>query len=155
MDSLFALTPAGYERLQAEYKMLSGERMMTLIARIEEAKSGADLVENTELLSALEELKNLNARISRLSYVLNHAELISSVEQDGYVHLGSRVTIQFQDEEAESFYLVGTIEADPDAGFLSDASPLGQAVLNRLSSPEYLEFETPGGIRKFRILHVE
>ena len=150
-----AITPAGRARLEAELALLNGEKKMALIERLEEAKSGAELFENSELLLALEDFKLLNQRIARLRSLLDHACLIEDPVQDGVIRLGSRITIQFEDDEPECYVLVGSIEADPTAGFVSDASPLGLLLLNQSASETPITFQTPDGPRMIRILKVQ
>lgn len=130
MKKVFRLTQAGVDELKEELKELVGERA-GVAERIKEARELGDLSENAEYQSAREEQDRLESRISELEHILQNAQIIKVSKNNGKVRLGSAVKLKNHHGKPEQFQVVGTMEADPLNGKISDESPIGQALLGK------------------------
>jgi len=129
MKKLFNLTREGADELRAELDKLIGTRVV-IAERIKQARALGDLSENAEYQTAREDQDRLEAKISELDYVLSNMQIIKKPKVDGQVRLGS--TVKLKDGGApKKFQVVGTMEADPGRGKLSDESPIGKALLGK------------------------
>lgn len=133
----FILTETGLEGLKREYQKLVGEERPQVVDRIQRAREFGDLAENSEYDAAKEAQSLLEARIFELQEVLHHAEVIASVQKNDFVLIGSKVTVQMNDEEHE-FTIVGSMEANPADQKISNDSPVGKALLG-LKTGEAIE----------------
>ncbi len=123
---------------------------------IKEARSFGDLSENSEYDEAKTEQGKLYSKIAELRALVENAEIIeiADVTHDA-VAIGSRVKIlDLSDETEESYQIVGSQEANPMFGRISEESPLGRVLLGSREGDE-VTFEAPAGTMKFRILTVE
>ncbi len=128
MKKLFKLTQSGIDELKEEHKGLVSQRG-GIAERIKDARSLGDLSENAEYQSAREEQDRLESRIGELEHILQYAQVIKTQKSDK-VRLGSTVKLK-NDGKTPEFQIVGTIEADPMHGKVSDESPIGQALLGK------------------------
>jgi len=129
MKKQFRLTQAGLDELKKEMKGLLSQRL-AIADRIKQARELGDLSENAEYQSAREEQDRLESRISEVDYVLQNTQIIKKPKADGHVRLGSVVTLKDGGKPKE-FQVVGTMEADPLSGKVSDESPIGVALLGK------------------------
>jgi transcription elongation factor GreA len=147
------VTQRGLERLEQELEQLKTAKRRDLAERLHEVIEDGELDEN----AAYETLKNeqafLEGRILDLEGLIGRARLIRVSEDPGKVSLGSSVELQSPDGAVERFTLVGAAEADPRHGYISYASPLGSALLDKTSGEE-VTFQTPDGMRRYLILSV-
>jgi transcription elongation factor GreA len=95
----------------------------------------------------------MNRRIRTLEDILRGARLIEHAERDGKVHLGNTVVVQTNGDGPETYTLVGSAEAEPGEGFISNESPLGQALLDQAIGND-VTVMTPDGELHFHILAV-
>ena len=128
MKKLFKLTQAGIDELKTEHKSLVAERG-PVAERIKLARELGDLSENAEYQTARDEQDRLEARISEIEHILQNVEVIKK-PKGGLVSLGSTVKLKGNGITKE-FQVVGTIEADPLNGKVSDESPIGQALMGK------------------------
>jgi transcription elongation factor GreA len=147
------LTADGLARLQAELDELTRVRRPEVIARIKAAKELGDLRENADYTAAREEQSFLEGRIQAIEAQLRHAVVVDAAADAGRVVFGSRVTVESHGEEL-TFTIVGPTESDPRAGRISNASPVGRALLGRAVGDEAI-VETPGGDVHYRVLAVD
>ena len=147
------LTPEGEARLKAELIELTGIRREELAQRLRSAIQMGDLSENADYHKAKEDQGFLEGRIQEIEAVLRTAVIIENKHTD-YVTVGSHVTVQEEDFDPETYYVVGAKEADPRNGKISNESPIGAALMNHKVGDE-VQAETPGGKLKFKILKVE
>jgi len=147
------LTPEGEARLKAELIELTGIRREELAQRLRSAIQMGDLSENADYHKAKEDQGFLEGRIQEIGAVLRTAVIIENKHTD-YVTVGSHVTVQEEDFDPETYYVVGAKEADPRNGKISNESPIGAALMNHKVGDE-VQAETPGGKLKFKILKVE
>jgi len=150
------LTEDGRRRLEEELHFLRTVRRAEIAQRIREAKREGDVSENAGYEDAKHEQALIEGRIEELERLLKHAVPITaeSAEQPGVVTLGCRVTICEEGGEPEVYQIVGSAEADPLAGRISNQCPLGQALLGRHAG-EVVVVRTPSGPMRVRVLRVE
>ena len=149
------LTPEGKDRLKAELADMVGAQRGELAQRLRSAIQMGDLSENADYHKAKEDQAFLEGRIQELQYILSNAVII---EDDGkpknLVVVGAHVTIQEDNYPAETYHLVGAKEADPRNGKISNASPIGSALLNHRVG-DVVKADAPGGTLKLKILKIE
>jgi transcription elongation factor GreA len=130
MKKLFRLTQEGVDELKQEHTGLVSQRG-AVADRIKQARELGDLSENAEYQTAREEQDRLESRISELEHVLQNLEVIKLSRSNSEVRLGSVVELKNGNGKPERFQVVGTLEADPMNGKISDESPIGQALLGK------------------------
>jgi len=146
------LSAAGLERLQTEHAELLGRRP-GVVARIRAAKELGDLKENSDYTAAREEQSFLEGRIQAVEDQLRRAVVVDAPSDGSRVVLGSRVRVE-NDGEEQVFTIVGTTESDASAGRISQASPVGKALLGRSAGDDAV-VRTPGGEIRYRVLAIE
>ncbi|HUG48003.1 MAG TPA: transcription elongation factor GreA [Candidatus Limnocylindria bacterium] len=124
------LSADGLQRLEAELEQLRSAVRPGVIARVKAARELGDLRENSEYESARKEQSFVEGRIQALEQLIKSTVLVRDTPAGDTVVIGSTVTV-VQDGEEHTFELVGSSEADPAAGRISYASPVGQALLGR------------------------
>jgi transcription elongation factor GreA len=149
MNKQFRLTKEGVAELQAELAALIAERG-PVAERIKTAREFGDLSENAEYQSARQEQEKNDARIAEIEHILHNSELIKAPKTATSVRLGSQVELKSKDGKKKSFQVVGTVEADPLEGKISDESPLGQAVLGKKVGDE-VQIVTPAETTSYKI----
>ncbi len=148
----FLLTKEGVAELQTEHDTLVAERV-EVADRIKTAREFGDLSENAEYQSARQEQEKLENRISELEYILQSAEIITKPKGDNKVQIGSHVKLKNSTGKAKDFQVVGTVEADPLNGKISDESPIGQALLGKKLG-EAVEIKTPADTTTYKIVEI-
>lgn len=156
MAKEFKITSSRLRELETELNYLKTTREKEVAEQIAEARSFGDLSENSEYDEAKNEQAKLYGRIAEIENVMANAIVIDETEEDnGTVTLGS--TIQVEDLEfgdREVFTIVGSQEADPDLGRLSDDSPFGRASLGKKIG-DTIEFNAPAGVVRYKVLGIE
>lgn len=148
------MTAEGLEKLQAELQMLRDVKRPEIAAMIKDAKDAGDISENAGYDEAKEKQAFVEGRIQELEQILKRAEIIADGAGDGTIVVGSRVTIVEEGEEAENFRIVGSAEADPTKGTISNESPLGKALIGKTVS-DVVEIVTPNGTPlRFTVIQV-
>ena len=153
MNQPMYLTPEGAEKLRAELKELTGPRREELSRRLRSAIQMGDLSENADYHKAKEDQAFLEGRIQEIEAVLRTAVIVEKTKSD-VVTVGSTVTVQEENFDPETYYVVGAKEADPRSGKISNESPIGRALMDHKVG-DVVEAETPGGKLKFKILKIE
>jgi transcription elongation factor GreA len=149
------LTKEGEARLRAELEQLEGPARTDLARRLREAIQMGDLSENADYIAAKEEQGFLEGRIQELKYILRNAVIIeNNGNHSGVVDVGTTVTIQEDDYSPEVYYIVGSKEADPANGRISNESPIGKALMGKRVG-DVVPVETPGGVIHFQITKIE
>ncbi len=151
MKKLFRLTQAGVDELQAELDTLVAKRPGIADA-IKTARELGDLAENAEYQSARAEQDRNEARISEIQNIITNVEIIKKPRGARQVQLGSVVKLK-SDGKAKEFQIVGTVEADPLSGKISDESPIGQALIGKKEG-EFAEIVTPTDTTKYKIVDI-
>lgn len=150
MPEIKFLTHEGYEKLQQELLYLSTTRRAEVADRIRVAKEDGDVTENAGYESAKSEQSFVEGRIQTLQEILKYAQIIEHNGRFDTVTVGATVVVREEDSAPETFQIVGSAEANPKEGRISNASPLGQALLGRKVG-DVVEVNTPGGIASFAI----
>ncbi len=149
------LTESGLQQLEEELEYLKTKKRKEVSEKIKVALGFGDLSENSEYDEAKNEQAQVEARIVSLENMLKNAVVIDESERDtSKVGLGATVVlhdIEF-DEDLE-YKIVGSTEADPDEGKLSDESPLGKALLGK-GEGETVDVDAPMGIIQYKILKI-
>jgi transcription elongation factor GreA len=151
-EMIMFMTEKGFAKIEANLDRLKQKRI-DLAEQLADTLDGGDSIDNTEYLLLREEAALLEERIIELEEILRHAELIACGEPDGKVHLGNTVAIQSNGGPVESYTIVGRAEADPSAGYISNESPLGRALLEQAIGDD-ISVKTPDGELDFKILAV-
>ena len=147
------LTIEGEAKLKIELAELTGPKREDLARRLRSAIQMGDLSENADYHKAKEDQAFLEGRIQEIEAILRTATIVEKKHSD-VVTVGSNITIQEEDFDPETFYLVGAKEADPRNGKISNESPFGKALMDHKVG-DIVEAETPSGKIKLKILKVE
>ncbi len=150
--SEFLLTAAGMATLRDELHELSTTKRVELAQRLKEAKADGDLSENTAWDAARDEQGFVEGRIAEIEHILKHATVIET-KKGGQVAIGSTVHVELEMGN-QRYTIVGSTEANPDEGKISDESPIGRALLGKTPGDE-VEIAVPSGVMKFKITKVE
>jgi transcription elongation factor GreA len=151
MNKQYYLTKEGINELETEHKQLLSQRG-PIAERIKSAREFGDLAENAEYTAARQEQERVESRISELENILQNVKMISKPKGDGDVQLGSSVKLQANGKTKE-FQVVGTVEADPLNGKISDESPIGKALLGKKVG-DTVEIKTPAENTAFKIVSI-
>jgi transcription elongation factor GreA len=149
-DRQVYLTRDGYDRLVQELAELRLDKRPQIEERIRLAKELSDTVDNAEYDGAKQEQSFVEGRIQELEQLLADAEMIEDHPSTDFVRLGSRVTVVGSDDEREDYTIVGSAEADPKRGFVSNESPVGRSLMGRKVGDE-VTIVAPGGSFTVRI----
>ena len=149
------LTSEGLKKLQDELENLKTVRRKENTAAIKMARSFCDLSENSEYDEARNEQAEIEARIVEIENMLNNAKVIDEDNIDtDVVSVGSKVTVMdMEDKEEEEYLIVGSTEADPMNGKISDESPVGSALLGH-KIDEVVTVEAPLGKMEYKIIKI-
>ena len=152
MKKTFQLTEAGLSELIAELEELKSRRS-EIADRIATARDFGDLRENSEYDAARSEQTMVETRIAEIEEIMQNTEVVTGGHHT--VCIGSTVELERVDDKKKVTYsLVGSVEANPADGKISDESPLGQALLNR-NPGEVVDVQTPRGVVQYKILSLE
>jgi transcription elongation factor GreA len=146
------LSKDGLEQIRQELDELVNVRRAEIAARIHEAKEHGDITENAEYEDAKNEQAFVEGRIQALSALVKNAVVIEENHNSTHVQIGSTVTIQSKDGK-ESFMIVGSAEASPGEGRISNESPVGRALLGHKKGEE-VTVSVPAGDSKYKILSI-
>jgi len=148
------LTLGGRRKLEEELEYLCTVRRAEIAERIRSAKEEGDITENAAYDYAKEEQAFVEGRIQSLETTLSKAILIEGGSSDE-VGLGARVTlVERGGDTPETYQIVGSVEADPTRGRISNESPIGKALLGHGVGDE-VAVSTPGGLLHFQIVSIE
>ncbi len=150
------LTEEGLEKIKAEYDELVGVRRAEVAEKLKEARSYGDLSENAEYDAAKEEQAELEERIHKLETTIRSAEIVSEEEMSkGTVNIGLTVKAKCMESgDTETFTLVGSTEADPFIGKISNMSAVGSALMGKAVG-DIVGVQIPDGIVTYEILEIE
>ncbi len=154
MKKQFHLTKEGVEELTQECKQLVAQRG-PIAERIKSAREFGDLAENAEYTNAREEQENVEGRIAEIENILLNVEVIKKPANDSKVRLGSGVKLKSAEDggKTKEFKVVGTVEADPMNGKISDESPIGKALMGRKVGDK-VEIVTPADTSTYKIVSI-
>ncbi len=147
-----------YERMQQMEKELNELKTTTrkeVAQKIKEARAQGDLSENAEYDAAKEQQGEIETRIAELEKLLRNAEIIDEdVLNNDEIQLGNRVKLyDIEFEEEIEYTIVGSTEANPMEGRISNESPVGQALLGATVG-QTVDVNTPNGICQYKVLEI-
>lgn len=151
MKKAYRLTKEGVAELKSEHTTLLTQRG-PIAERIKTAREFGDLAENAEYISARQEQEKVEGRISQIEHILQNVEMIKKPSGDSKVQIGSTVKLKSNGQTKE-FQVVGTVEADPLNGKISDESPIGKALLGKKEG-EDVEIKTPVETATYTIVDI-
>jgi transcription elongation factor GreA len=152
MKKQFHLTKEGINQLGDELKILIASRI-EIADKIKTAREFGDLSENAEYSSAMQEQDRTEARIAEIEFILQNVEEISKPTKGGSVQLGSVVELKSKGGKTKSYKVVGTVEANPSEGKISDESPIGQALMKKTVG-DNVEIVTPAETTIYKIVSI-
>lgn len=154
-EKVFPMTQAGKEKLEQELEQLKTVKRKEVVERIKIARSFGDLSENSEYDSAKEEQAFVEGRITTLENMIRNAKIIAEADISGdSVSLGRSVTfIELPDGEEETYTIVGSAEADPFEGKISNDSPIAKSLMGKKVGDE-VSVQTPGGEMHVKITSI-
>ena len=149
------LTPEGLEKLKTELEHLQSVRRPQVAEQIHKAKELGGTVDNAEYDDAKNEQAFVEGRILTLEGMIKSATLIQEEKSPSkWVKLGSKVTVRNPDGEEEQYIIVGSAEASPGEGKISNESPVGSALLGKKVGNE-VEAQAPAGTLKLKVVSIE
>lgn len=147
------ITKEGLEKLKKELEQLKKEERAKIANELKEAISFGDLSENAAYDEAKENQAFIEGKISELEKLISSAKIINKQDNNGWVQVGSMVTLQ-SDGKEETYEIVGEEEANPLEKRLSFKSPLGHSLLNKPKGAQ-VEINTPKGTTKYKIVKID
>lgn len=156
MAKEYRLSAERLEELKQELTYLKTVREKEVAELIKEARSFGDLSENSEYDEAKNEQGKLYSRMAELEEILGNYTLITEQEKNvDIIHVGTTVTVKdLEFDEELSYQIVGSQEADPMNGRISEESPFGRALLGRKDGDEVV-VEAPAGSIRYQIVKIE
>ncbi len=152
MKKQFRLTKEGASEIEEELKELISQRG-SIAERIKTAREFGDLSENAEYSAAIQEQEHVEGRIAEIERILQNVEIIKKPKRDNCVQLGSLVRLRAATGKTQKFQVVGTVEADPLNGKISDESPIGRVLLGKKEGEE-VEIKTPAETVAYKIVDI-
>src|SRR5690606_35597669 len=154
-EKQFPMTAAGKQKLEDELDFLKTVKRKEVVERIKVARSFGDLSENAEYDSAKEDQAFVEGRISTLESMIRNAVIINANElSNDIVRLGTTVTfVEVPDGDKESYTIVGSAEADPLEGRISNDSPIAKSMIGRTIG-DRVKVLTPGGEMEIEIVSI-
>lgn len=149
------LTYEGLKKLEKELEQLKTVKRREIADRIKQALTFGDISENSEYDQAKNEQAQLEERIAKLEMILRNARLIDDEDiSTDVVSIGSKVVVKDLEYDEEMEYtIVGSAEADPYQGKISNESPVGKALLGK-KKDDIVEVNVPDGLIKYQIISI-
>jgi transcription elongation factor GreA len=151
------LTPEGLKKLEEELDHLKTVKRQEIAEKIQEAKESRSAVISPEYEEAKNEQGFVEGRILELESMIKNAKIIHHEEvkkKGASIELGSKVVVKFAEGGKENYVIVGSAEASPGDGKISNESPMGKALMNRKVGDE-VEFDAPAGKLKLKIVEIK
>lgn len=153
MSKKYLLTAEGLTKLNDELKHLITDKRKEVIERIREAAAHGDLSENADYAQAREEQSFIEGRIQEIEDIIKNAEIIDTNTHRSAVNIGSTVHIKTGGKEI-TYTIVGSNEANPKEGKISNESIVGKALLGRKAGEKF-NVQTPAGEISYEIVVIE
>ena len=156
IEKSYYMTEDGKKKLEEELEYLKTDRRQEVVERIKVARDFGDLSENSEYDAAKDEQAFVETRIVQVEQMIRNAVIIENDNQNpNVVGLGKSVTFkELPDEEEETYLIVGSAEADPFEGKISNDSPMAKAMIGK-EVGDVVNVPTPGGEFEVEILKVD
>ena len=153
-DTKYKMSRERYEEIEKELEYLQTVREKEVSELIKEARSYGDLSENSEYDEAKAEQGKLYSKIAEYKNLLENAEIVEHVARAGVIGIGSKVTVlDVETGDEDEYQIVGSQEANPMMGRISDDSPFGKGLIGHKIG-ETVTVEAPAGELQFEILNV-
>ncbi|MDP3729311.1 MAG: transcription elongation factor GreA [bacterium] len=152
MDKQY-VTKERLEELKKELEDLKTRRRIEVGERLKRAKELGDLSENSEYFEAREEQAQVETHIGELEDMVKNAEIIEKPYSTTQVSIGSTVEVEMGSQRRK-FTIVGSNEAKPESGLISNESPLGSSFLGKKVG-DTIRVTTPSGKVDYSIVHIE
>lgn len=152
MSKKYLLTQEGLLKLNEELKHLINDKRKEVIERIREAAAHGDLSENADYAQAREEQSFIEGRIQEIEDMIKNAEIIATSHQHSSVTIGATVKVKVDGEE-KTYSIVGSNEANPLEGKISNESIVGKAVLGKKVG-DVVPVVTPAGEKQYEIIAI-
>ena len=147
------MTQEGLDKLQAELDELKNVRRPEIIQALKEARAQGDLSENAEYDAARNNQAEVEAKIKELEILIENTEVVTSVKTDK-VRVGVNVKLEYiDDNEVETYSIVGSKEVDPFQNKISDESPIAQAIMGGKVG-DVKTVKSPNGSYDVKILEI-
>ncbi|WP_215508094.1 transcription elongation factor GreA [Peptoniphilus sp. EMRHCC_23] len=149
------ITEEGLEKIESEIDYLKTVRRKEVAERIKVALGYGDLSENSEYDEAKNEQAQVEERIAKLEYMARNAKVVKGNDlNDQIVNVGSAVTVLDEDtQEEDTYHIVGSAEADPLEGKISNESPIGAGLMG-MSIGEVADIDVPQGKVRLKVLKI-
>lgn len=148
------LSAEGYRKLDEELDFLRSVRRRDVAERIKQARSFGDISENSEYEDAKNEQAFIEGRILTLEKILRNASILKENGSTDMVAMGSSVLLHDLEYNDEVEYtIVSSAETDPSTSRISDASPVGRALIGKKAGDE-ISVRVPAGIVRYRVLRI-
>lgn len=152
------VTKEGLAKLKEELNEIKNVRRKEVTQRLKEAISYGDLSENSEYEEAKNEQAFIEGRIIELEKMIDNAKIImeSKKSDENTVQIGTTVTVQnvTENDDPETYTIVGSTEADPAEHRISNESPIGSALLGK-SKNDQIKVKVPAGIFEYKVLKIK
>ncbi len=152
MSKKYLLTQEGLTKLSEELKYLINEKRKEVIERIREAAAHGDLSENADYAQAREEQSFIEGRIQEIEDMIKNAEIITASSQHSTVTIGSTIVVKVSDKE-KTYTIVGSNEANPLEGKISNESLVGKALLGK-KLHDKVSVQAPAGEVEYEIVSI-
>lgn len=149
----YYLTQERLDELKQELEDLKTNQRIEVADRLKRAKELGDLSENSEYADARDEYNQIETRIMELETMIKNASIIKKSEATAQVEIGSTIEVS-KGRETKKFTIVGSNEARPEAGLISNESPLGKSFLGKKTG-DSVTVTVPAGEITYKILGIE
>ena len=153
MEKEYKMSQARADELQEELNYLKTTRSDEVAEQIKVARGFGDLSENSEYDEAKNEQVKLYSRIAELDEILQHVVIVDESSSTDVVAIGCKVTVKGPAGEA-AYAIVGSQEADPMHGIISEESPFGRALIGAKEG-DTVSVEAPQGVINYTVLKIE
>ncbi len=154
-DEIAHITREGYEELKKELEYLTTTKRAEIAHDLAEARIDKDFRENAPFDAAKQHQAEVETRINQLQRIVAMAQIVDTRQNGGRIGIGASIVLRdLTHDEELSYTLVGSSEANPRAGKISIASPVGRALMDRRVGDE-VEVEAPVGVIRYRVEKVE
>lgn len=154
-DKSVLLTADGLKKLQEKLDHLKSVKRLEVADRLKAAIALGDLSENSEYDDAKNEQAFLEGEIAELEEKIRHAKIIENSADSNVVSMGSKIVLKdLEFNETDEYQLVGSTEADPDEGKISNESPVGAAIIGK-SVGEVVEVHVGENIISYEIMEIK
>ncbi|MBQ6638465.1 MAG: transcription elongation factor GreA [Lachnospiraceae bacterium] len=152
-EKKYLLTREGVKKLEEELRYRKDVKALEIAEQLKDAKAQGDISENAEYDAALDAQRDNNTRIAEIKNILKNVDVADEEESDSTrVSFGNTVVVQDKETKEEFTYVIkGTKEANSLAGFISNESPLGKALIGAKKG-QTVEVECPAGTIKYKII---